>query len=184
MDVMWIVISCLLWVSSLWFMYRNQLLAPAMSYLGLLALSFAKHNGLPLVPINNTILIAWLCMTLVVMLATLMQPWSIRMQTRGTIYMIIGAITGLAVGLLGYIIVPTLSAMYALMIVGIGVGVFFSYLLFTNTTAGEGVNFRSGNFFRYFLAKGFPIAIATMIPGVVLVILLAIHLANSSQSLL
>lgn len=161
-------------------MWRNQLLAPALSYCGLLAISFASGNGVPLLPVNNTILIGWLCMTLVVMVATILQPVAVRMQRRGTIYMTVGAFAGMAVGLLGSTLSPSISILYGLMIVGVAAGVLFAYLLFTNTPAGEAVSLRSGNFFRYLLAKGFPIAIAVMIIGVVAVLAVALYIPQAS----
>lgn len=173
MDIAWIIIGILLWIAAIWAMVKNQLLAPALSYCGLLSLSMASRSGVALLPINNTILIAWLCMTLVVMLATLMQPAPVRMQTRGTAYITVGAFAGLAVGLLGFTVSASLSLLYGAMVIGVAAGVFFGYLLFTNTPAGAAVGIRTGNFFRYLLAKGFPIAISVMIMGVVAVILLA-----------
>ena len=92
--MVWIIISCVLFALAFWFIYVNQLLAPAISYMGLLALSLADNKlGQPYLPINNTILISWLCMTLVVMVATIMQPGPVRQQTRGVWHMGIGALT-------------------------------------------------------------------------------------------
>lgn len=154
-------------------MFKKQLLAPALSYLGLLFASFAQHDNVPLIPINNTILIGWLCMTVVVMLAVIMQPPAITAQTRGEGYILGGAIVGLAIGLLGFTFSSVLSMLYGIMVVATLAGIFFGYLLFTNTPAGSAVNFRSGRFYTYLLAKGFPTAITVMQIGVVLVILVA-----------
>ncbi len=179
MATFWIILSCLLWATSIWFVFRNQLLAPIFSFMGLLTLSLAKHGEEGLLPINNTILIGWLCMTLVVMVATILQPIPIRQQTRGVGYMLVGAVAGLSFGLLGSTIQVTLSMFYGIMIVAVAIGIFFGYLIFTNTPAGRNVALGTGNFFQYLLAKGFPIAITIMMMGVVLVILLALRNAAS-----
>ncbi len=174
--MVWIIISCLLFALTFWFIYRNQMLAPAFSYMGLLALSFADNNlGQPYLPINNTMLISWLCMTLAVMVTTILQPEPVRRQTRGIWYMTIGSVTGMVVGLLGFSLTIDLSTLYSIMILATAAGCFFGYLLFTNTPRGAAVGFRSGNFFKYLLAKGFPIAIAIMMMGLVLVLILAIN---------
>ena len=69
----------------------------------MLAISFARTaDGLPIVPVNNTILMGWLCMTILVMTATILQPLPLRQSSRGEGYMAIGALAGMAVGLLGY----------------------------------------------------------------------------------
>lgn len=176
MGTVWIIISCVLWALSLYCMYRNQLLAPALSYLGLLGLSMADGpDGVPLLPLNNSILIGWLCMTLVVMVATLLQPAEIRAQTRGTLYMAGGALTGMALGLLAFSATESLPMRYGVMVVATAVGLFFGFLLFTNTPSGQRVGLRTGNSFRYLLAKGFPIAVAAMMMGIVLVILVAMR---------
>lgn len=175
----WIVISCILYALAVWFIYRNQMLAPAFSYMGLVAVSFATNKlGQPYLPFNSTILISWLCMTLVVMVATMLQPEAVRRQTRGVWFMAIGSLTGMTVGLLGFTFTYNLPMLYAIMVLATAAGCFFGYMLFTNTPRGAAVGFRSGNFFRYLLAKGFPIALTVMMMGVVPVLLLAIYNLN------
>ena len=175
----WIIISCLLFALTFWFIYRNQLLAPAFSYMGLLAMSMAKDStGAPLLPVNTAILISWLCMTLVVMVATVMQREAVRRQTRGVWFMAIGSVTGMAVGLLGFSFTLDLPLLYAIMVLATLAGCFFGYMLFTNTPRGAAVGLRSGHFFSYLAAKGFPIALSVMMMGVVLVLTLAIHNIN------
>lgn len=176
MEIFLIILSCLLWAASLRALAGRVSLGPALSYLALLTLSFASSpEGIPAVPINGTILIGWLCMTVIVMFATYLQPPKVMAQTRGMWYIIAGALVGLAVGLLGFTFTTSLSLLYALMIVGVVAGIFFGFLLYTNTPDGAPVGIRSGNFFRYLLAKGFPAAITVMQGGVALVILIARH---------
>ena len=161
MAVAFIILAVLLWVVSLFLQGRRQLLAPAASYLGLLTLSFATGSyGLPLLPINNVILIGWLCMTLVVMTSVVLQPAAVRAQKRGTGYMTVGALAGMI----------TVLVLVLIMLI-----TFFGFLLFTNTPDGAGVNLRSGRFFKYLLAKGFPIAIAVMMTGVAAVVAIATY---------
>ncbi len=178
MAILLIIISILLWLASGAALFRRILLAPALSYLGLLALSFAERDDAPLLPINNTILIGWLCMTLVVMLATLMQNPAVTQQRRGVGYMLAGAIVGLAIGLLGFTFTSTPAMLYATMVIATAAGTFFGFLLFSNTPDGRAVGFSSGRFFTYLMAKGFPTAITVMQAGVVLVILIARNLSR------
>ncbi len=177
MSIFLIIISCLLWLLAIASLFKRPLLGPLLSYLGLWLLSYARKSGIegsyPLLPINNTILLVWACMTVVVLIATILQPDAIKAQTRGTGYMTGGAIVGLAVGLMAFTFSASLSLLYASMVIGIVAGVFFGYLLFTNTPDGAAVGLRSGRFFSYLLAKGFPIAITIMLPGVACVLALA-----------
>lgn len=174
MAIFLIILSGLLWLAACATLFKRQLLAPALSYAGLFILSLARNGaGSPIVPINSTILIGWLCMTLVVMFATILQPAPVAVQNRGIAYMLGGAITGLAVGLLGFSFSGAVSMLYGIMVIAVAIGVFFGYLLFTNTPDGKAVNIASGHFFQYLLAKGFPVAITVMIAGISLVIILA-----------
>lgn len=167
-----LIISCiLLWGASLWCLYGRQSIAPALSYMALLVLSFITENGYPVLPLNGTILTGWLCMTLVVTFTSILQPEPVRRQTRGMSFMITGGITGLAVGLLGFSISSSITLRYAYMILATIAGIAFGFLLYTNTPG-------SGNFFRYLLAKGFPTAITLMMLGVALVLLIAVKNVN------
>ena len=175
MTVFLIILSCVLWIAALWTLRGRQILSPALSYAGLLVLSFARSNGYQLLPINATILTSWFCMTLVVMFIVLLQPEPVRRQTRGTAYMTVGALTGLAVGLLGFTFTSRISLLYAVMVLGVIVGIYCGFLLYTKTPDGEPIRPGSGNFFHYLLAKGFPAAITVMQPGVALVLTIAIN---------
>lgn len=179
MTIFLIIVSVLLWAASIWCLYGRQTLAPALSYLAMLVLSFIKENGYALLPINGTILIGWLCMTLVVMLAAMLQPEPVRRQTRGMTYIVAGAVTGMALGLLGFSVGSYLSLRYGLMIAATAAGTALGFLLYTNTPDGRPVRPGSGNFFRYLLAKGFPTAISIMQLGVVLVLVIALKNVNA-----
>ncbi len=178
MTVFLIILSLLLWIASIWCLYGRQTIAPALSFLALLALSFMSENGYPLLYINATILTGWLCMTLVVIFTTVLQPEPLRRQTRGMSFIIGGGVTGLALGLLGFSISSSISLRYACMILATAAGIALGFLLYTNTPAGRPVRPGSGNFFRYLLAKGFPTAITLMMIGVVLVLLIALNNVN------
>lgn len=52
MAVFIIILSILLWLAALAALLRRQIAAPALGYLGLLCLSFAKDGNLPLLPIS------------------------------------------------------------------------------------------------------------------------------------
>lgn len=175
-----IILSCLLWIAACALMGKKILLSPGLSYLALVALSFAKVQGYPLLPINNVILTGWLCMTVIVMLIVIMQAPGVRNASRGVGYMAGGALTGMAVGLLGYTFTPSLALCYGIMIVATASGTFFGFLIYSNTPKGQGIELRSGNFFKYLLAKGFPVAITAMQLGVALTLLIAV---NSPESI-
>lgn len=176
MATILIILSCLLFIAALLLVWPRIILSPLCSYLGLLALSFATNKyGYPLLPINSTILYSWLYITIVVMVATVMQAPPLRHTTKGVGYMLVGSIAGMAVGLLGFTFATTLSMVYAIMIVATAAGCFFGYLLYTNTPDGLPVASGSGHFGKYFLAKAFPIAITVMQLGVVAVLLIAVY---------
>lgn len=177
MNTFLIIAGVLLWAASLAALFSRPLLSPAMSYIALLCVSFCERYGYPLLPVNNTILYGWLCITVVVMLATMMQPPVVRRQSRGMGYITGGALTGLAVGLLGFTFSSNVSLLYSVMVTGVAAGVFFGFLLYSRTPAGAPVAPGSGNFFSYLLAKGFPAAVTVMMMGIVAVILVALNRA-------
>lgn len=179
MSIFLIIISILFWIISFVCLYGRQTIAPAFSYLAMLMLSFAKENGYPIIPLNTTILIGWLAMTMVVMLSAMLQPEEIRRQTRGMTYLIGGALVGMVLGLLGFSIGDDLNLRYGLMIIATALGIALGFLLYTNTPDGRPVKPGSGHFFRYLLAKGFPTAITVMQLGVVLVLLIALKNVNA-----
>lgn len=170
-----IVFASLLFLLALIMLPMRIIASPASSFLGLLILSFAKTSeGFPLLPINSSVIFGWLCVTVLVTVATLCQPAPVRNVNKGMGYIIGGALTGLAIGLLGFTVWNTTGALYAAMVVCTAVGTFLGYMVFTSTPAGRKVNFRSGNFFTYLMAKGFPTAITVMQGGVVLVLIIAL----------
>lgn len=117
-------------------------------------------------------------MTLVVTFAVYLQPEPVRRQTRGSWYIVGGAITGMVVGLLAFTFSTLTSVLYASMMLGTVAGTFFGFYLYTTTKDGQPIGIRSGNFFRYLLAKGFPAAITVMQIGVALVLTLVVNNAG------
>lgn len=172
MSVVFLIISIVAWVCALIALPSRALFSPALSYVGLLLISFCETDGVPWIPISNNMLISWLCITVVAMLATMLQTDAVRSQTRGMAYIIGGSLVGLAIGLLGFTFTMNLTALYGIMMIGVIAGIFFGYLLFTNTPNGRAVSLRSGNFFNYLLAKGVPTAITLMQIGLIFVILI------------
>lgn len=173
MSIFLLIVSILFWVASLISLPSRPFFSPALSYLGLLGLSFCESDGIPWLPINSAMLISWLCITVVVMLATMLQPAAVRSQARGMAYMIGGAIVGLAIGLLGFTVASSINMLYGIMIVAVAAGIFFGFLMYSNTPHGRGVGLASGHFFSYLFAKGFPTAVSVMQIGLVLVLLVA-----------
>lgn len=149
------------------------LLAPALSYVALITLSFAKIHGMPILPLSGQLEVFWLAASAVMMVIIILQNPAIRAQSRGVWYMTIGGVTGMVLGLLGFTITPSLNANYAIMLLTTATGVCFGMLLFGKTPAGAAVAPGSGHFFRYLLAKGFPILITVAQLGVAAVILCA-----------
>lgn len=175
MSVFLVILSSLLWLAAIAALLRRPVAAPALSYLGLLILSFAKDGNLPLLPISPVMLWAWLAMTVVVSMSVLLQPQSVRKSASGTGYMAGGAITGLAIGLLGFTLSANLGMLYGIMVVAVAAGTFLGFLLFSRTPKGTPFAPASGRFFNYLLAKGFPTAITVMQIGVALVLAIALQ---------
>ena len=174
MAIFLIISSCVLWLFSLWLLRGRQLVAPLASFLALFLLSFAKKNGWQLLPINMTMLTCWLCMTLVVMFTCYLQPAAVRAQTKGWGYMTGGAVVGMMLGLLGSSFNVGVSILYGIMILATIAGIFFGFLMYTNTPDGRPVAPNRGYFLKYLLAKGFPTAVTVMQAGVALVLLVAV----------
>lgn len=183
MSVFFLVASIIFWIAAIVSLPSRPLYAPAFSYIGLLGISFCETDGLQWLPVNTNMLVSWLCITIVVMVATMLQPEALRKQARGMAYMIGGALVGLALGLLGFTVSDSISMLYGIMIVAVAAGIFFGFLLYSNTPSGREVNLTSGNFFHYLMGKGFPTAVSIMQIGLVLVLLVAQHNAGVEQSL-
>lgn len=179
MNLFLLILACLLWAGSIFCLYGRQTAAPALSYLGLLSLSFMQSDGFPVLPINNTILIGWLCITLVVIFTSMLQPEPVKRQIKGMSFMIVGGVVGLAVGLLGFSFCNSLPLRYACMVAGVVVGVALGFLLYAMTPDGRPLKAGSYNFFNYLLAKGFPTAITLMMPGIVAVMAIALKNVNA-----
>lgn len=165
MTVLLLILAVVLYASSGLLLYKKEMLGPVVSFL---ALGAVYLTGI--LPLNLNILITWLCLTLVVTGVSAMQPSAIMMQTRGMGYICLGALTGMCVGLLGYTFTTRLSAIYAIMVLSVLVGIFFGYLLFTRTPEGSQLRVTRSRYFSYLLAKGFPVAISVMMLGVVLIL--------------
>lgn len=174
-----IAASSVLWLAAFVALWRRPVISPVLSFLALLCLSAAKTGDMalggpyPLVPVNSSVLMSWLCITVVVTGASVMQPASRMAGNASTAYLLGGALAGLAVGLLGFTFSSVLSVLYGCMVVAVAAGTFFGWLLFSNTPAGRSHMAGADGFFPLLLAKGFPVAITVMQLGVPLVILTA-----------
>ena len=167
-----IILSALLWIASFAALPKKILLSPALSFLAMVTITFARMDGFPVVPLTQGMIISWLSITLVVMLTVILQNAAIRQQSRGLGYMTLGALAGMAIGLLAYSFSSSLQLLYALSIIGAAIGISLGFLIFTNTPDGRAVAPGSGNFFRYLLAKGFPTLVTTAQLAVVLVVII------------
>lgn len=176
MMIFLIIVSCLLWIGAFAAFPRKILLSPALSYCAMLIISFAKKGGYPIVPISSGMSLSWLCITLVVMLIIVLQNPAIRSQSRGTGYILLGGLAGMAVGLLGYTFSASLNLLYAIMLIGSIAGIVLGLLIFSNTPDGKIIAPGTGHFWRYLLSKGFPALITVAQLGIVAVILIAAHI--------
>lgn len=175
MTTILIILASLLWALSFFALRGRQILAPPLSFCALLLLSFVKSGGYPVLPINTTILTSWFCMTMVVMFIIILQTEKMRQQTRGNTSMIIGGLAGLATGLLGYTLTTSISMRYGVMILGVIIGIFCGFLLYSRTPEGNKIRIGTGHFHRYLLAKGFPTAITIIQAGIALVLTIALY---------
>lgn len=166
MSITLLILSIVFFAGSFAMLFIRDMLAPVSGFLGLLFMWLS--NALPL---NSTIIIMWLCISVLVTCVPMLQTQTLRRVKAGIAYMTAGAFTGMAVGLLGVTFASTVSMLYDVMIVATAAGTFFGFMLFTNTPAGKGYSFSTGRFFSYLLAKGFPIAITVMETGIVLTLL-------------
>lgn len=181
MDIIIIILAVLLYAASAVLLYRKEVLGPAAALLGLCAVfwyhSLEAYGG---VPMADSTLITWFIMTLIVTIASAMQPPALMAQRRGMTHMILGGVCGLAAGLLCFAITLDLSAINMIMKFTIAAGVFAGYYLFTKTPDGARLQDTRSRFFSYLLAKGFPVAIAIMMLGVPLAHWLFVMLFKSS----
>lgn len=176
MATVFAIIAAVLFLAGIACIPARALYAPALAYAGMVSVSLCKNAyGDPWIPLNGVILTTWLCMTVLVMAATIMQPAEVRRNTDGTGYLLLGTIVGMVVGLLGYTFATNLSLLYGIMIVCTAAGTFMGLLLYSRTPRGASLAPTSGRFLPYLLAKGFPAAITVMQLGVVLVILIALY---------
>lgn len=167
-----IIFSSLLFLLALASIPYRIVISPCASFLGLLIISMGKTpEGYPVLPITNGMILGWLFIAVLVTVVTLCQPAPLRRARFGIWYYFGGAVTGLALGLLGFTFLPSAGARYVWMIIAVAVATFLGALMFANTPAAKKVSPSSGNFFTYMLAKGFPVAITFMQLGTVLVVL-------------
>lgn len=176
MMIFLIILSCLIWLAAFLVLPKRIFLGPGLSYCALVILSFAQKNGYPIMPLSTGMLLSWLVITFLTMMIVMLQNPAVRQQSRGIGYMTIGGLAGMAVGLLGFSFSTNLNLLYALMILGVLAGVFFGFLLFTNTPDGRDVALPTGRFFKYLLAKGYPILVTIVMLGIPAVIFIAASL--------
>lgn len=167
MPMTLMILALLLFAGALILLFVREVLAPAASLLGLTAVYFSR-----MLPLSPNMLITWLALTVIVMGVSFMQPAALMAQKRGVGYMLGGALAGMAVGLIAVSQAVSLTVWYASMIVGVLAGIFFGFFLYTRTPDGRDVGLSSGHFFTYLAAKGFPLAITVIQPGLVLMLML------------
>ena len=164
-QIILLIVGILLFLTGLWALFKNEVLAPLGGYAGLVALYFSHA-----LPLASNMVITWLALTVIVVGISKMQPAAVMAQTRGVGYMLVGAVVGMLVGLIAVSSTDSLTTLYACMIVGVLAGIFFGFMLFTRTPQGANVGLSSGRFFSYLAAKGVPVAAAVIQLGVALLL--------------
>lgn len=172
MLIVVVILSVLLWIAAFIALPKRILVAPALSFCAMLVLSFAKRDSYPLIPLPNNMIISWLSITLVMMLIIMLQNPALRQQSRGVGYMTIGGIVGMTIGLMAFSLSSQLNLLYAIMILATAVGIFLGLLTFSRTPDGSEIAIPTGRFFKYLMAKGFPILITIAQLGIPIVILI------------
>lgn len=174
MTVLIIILSVLLWIGAFVAFPKKIQLSPSLSYCALLLLSFAKSSdGTPILPLTFGMNMSWLTITLIVMMIIVLQNPALRVQSRGTLYILFGALAGMSVGLIGYTFSSSLNLLYGTMIVATAAGTALGLLVFTNTPDGRNIAPGTGNFLKYLLAKGFPALVTVAQLGVAAIIIIA-----------
>lgn len=166
MSVFLLILSILCFAGSLALIFVREVLAPVVAFCGLLLMWLSE-----VVPLNSTIIIMWLGMSAIVTMITMLQSGRKPLSRVGFGYMTAGGVTGMVVGLLGISFATTASMLYGLMMVATIAGVFFGFMLYTNTPHGRMYNMASGRFFGSLLANGFPVGITIAQIGIVLVLM-------------
>ena len=149
MNIFLIILSIICAVTAIAFTIRPYITAPIPAYISLWLLKFSDT-----VYISNSILIGWGLVTAVTVLIDIMQPQQISKATNGTIYISIGAMAGMIVGL------STLSVdscMWA--VTGAIAGAIFGTIIYGRSASAAPLQFPSARFRRYALAKIFPVAV-------------------------
>lgn len=170
MDTFLIILGCILCGVAIWLLYYRALFAPALSFIGIATMGLAYKGYYPIFPIGPAMLISWALIDAGIMFVTSLQPIYIIDERRGMWQIIVGAVAGMALGLLGVNINYNINLHYTLMIVGTAVGTFLGYLYFYLTPKGKEVIENKKEFFEYFLGKGFPVALTIMQIGLILVL--------------
>lgn len=166
-----IIFASILYLLGLFLIPKRLVGAPACCFLGLLILSMGRTpEGYPILPLGNGLILGWLFMAVLVTVLTLCQPAPIRHTNKGMMYYLIGSLTGLAIGLLGFTFTNVAGGRYVMMIVSVAAATFMGGLIYARTPDGAPVGLNSGHFFSYLLAKGFPTAISVMELGTALVV--------------
>lgn len=172
MTAILLIIGFMLWIVAIMALWKRPAAGPAASFVALMTVSFAKEGGYPIVPVNNTMTLTWLAMTVIVVCATYLQSRDLRSDSRGVAYGVVGAITGMAIGLAFIGSASSSSTAYATMITATAAGTILGLILYSSTPRGRFMALGSGQFLNRLSSKGFPIAITVMQLG--MAILLAI----------
>lgn len=151
MNTIFLTIGITLMCATIFLMINQKFPACLTAYAALCALHFSTHITLPV-----STFIFWSIASAILVAIDLLSPKGEPDGSRqGNLYMTIGAMAGLFIGL---------SVNPSIMVLSIIIGTFFGQLAYSRTPKGCWIKFPSSIFIHYFCAKGFKtIASAAML---------------------
>ncbi len=151
--VIWLIIGLLFMASSLFLLIRPYFPSAVTAYAGLWFMKWSHiiHTG-------DWLMTSWGIAVAIVLIIDILQPRQLSCCTNGMVYIGVGAIVGMMVGMTGF--------SYLWMVVGAAVGVIAGGYVYARTPAGKPIGFPSAQFFQYLCAKGLPAIVTVSIIGI------------------
>lgn len=153
-ETILIILGTICLFAGYFFSIRPFIPGVMVSYLGLWMFKWSHFFYIP-----QSTLTFWGIATLIILGIDFLSPKDKLESSTGPVYMGIGALTGMALGIL---IDPSM------IIVGTFIGSILGELAFSKTPRGKDLTFPTSIFIHYFCAKGLRIIIATSMLGVIL----------------
>ena len=149
-------IGIILMCAAIYLMVQQKLPACLFAYAALCALHFSSHITLPV-----STFIFWGIVSVILVAIDLLSPkGEPDGSCQGNLYMTIGAMAGVFIGIS---INPSIMVLCAI------IGTIFGQLAYSRTPKGCWIKFPSSIFIHYFCAKGFKIVASAAMLGIALV---------------